>query len=107
MGFNTAVLVLNDGLDQLQKYPDEFVSGILENLDKGGDFGVGSHGNPAAVLASEHADHVQLIAVGGNQITRLFIAYNAWRLKLEEEEGQIELLRRWAASLGFDLVASE
>lgn len=74
MGYNTTVNILNDALDQIQKYPEEFVQGILRSHNYGGGFGVGCHANPVEVARSEHADVFQLHAVYGNSLVTL----NAW-----------------------------
>lgn len=96
MGYNSVVLILNDGFDQIEKHPEEFISslrplvvgGILRDeqrhpYGKGtrdiGDgpasFGVGNHGNPAAVINVAHADATQVILVGQNSATLLGEAY--------------------------------
>ena len=76
MGYNTTVNIINDGLDQLRKYPEEFVEGIVRNLNSGGIFGVGNHANQVEVARSEHADTFMLYAVHGNSL----IALSPWSL---------------------------
>ena len=100
MGFNTAVMFCNDGFSQIEAHPDEFVEGIVRNYNRGGTFGVGNHGNLAQVIASEHADYTQLVAVGGNFATRV---HTAWRCDHHTEDGQVAILRQWADMLGYQI----
>ena len=82
MGFNTTVLILNDGWDQIMKHPEEFVE-KMNPLVSGGlyrspgyrddtfgvTFGVGNHCNNVQVATNEHADVHSLILSGGNYMT--------------------------------------
>lgn len=61
MGHTTFVHILNDGMDQIAKYPDEFAEVVVGNL-YGGRGGVGCHANSVTVLKSQHADTFQLAA---------------------------------------------
>ncbi|MBB3752526.1 hypothetical protein FHT44_005038 [Mycolicibacterium sp. BK634] len=99
MGFNTSLMICNDGFDQLCTYPDEFVQGIARHLNRGGDFGVGNHCNVVRVEAADHADATQLIAVGGNFSTKVYTGFYVG--SHHTEEGQVALLRQWADSLGY------
>ena len=101
MGFNTAVVVLNDALDSIRSDAE-----IGERIDRaimlvrreGGD--VSAHGknavhvNAIRVLPPQHADYVQIVAVGGNTIRNL-----GWSMKWEPED----LLRDLADHLGYSL----
>ena len=71
MGFNTTINIINDGFDQLEKYPDQFVAGIRQQMNRGGSFGVGIHGNVVAVAAAGHADEFRLYMVHGNSLLHL------------------------------------
>lgn len=103
MGFNTSVMICNDGFDQIERYPDDFVEGIKHNLNRGGSFGVGNHAGLAEVTASDHADATQLIAVGGNFSTKV---HTGWYVGSHHtKEGQVALLESWASALGFRIVA--
>lgn len=41
MGYNTVVKIINDGWDQIRKNPDDFVDGIDEAINDGGEFRCG------------------------------------------------------------------
>lgn len=71
MGFNTTINILNDGLDQLRKHPEEFVESIMEKYNDGGTVGVGNHVNMVEVMQSRHADEFCLYVVHHNSIVRL------------------------------------
>lgn len=101
MGFNTAVMFCNDGFDQIQRYPDDFIEGISRNMNRGGEFGVGHHGNVAQVIETDHADAIQLIAVGGNHATKVHTGFYVG--DHHTEEGQLALLRQWADRMGYHL----
>ncbi|AIM49961.1 hypothetical protein PORCELAIN_84 [Mycobacterium phage Porcelain] len=99
MGYMTNLTILNDGFDQLEKYPDDFVEGIKLNMNQGGTFGVGIYVNNVNVQAAEHADATQLIAVGGNFSTKV---HTGWYVSSHRTiEGQVALLKQWADSLGY------
>lgn len=66
MGYNTTIKIINDGIDQIVRYPVEFVDGIKHHLIDGGEFGVGNHANVAQVMRSRHASDFSLYAVHGN-----------------------------------------
>jgi hypothetical protein len=64
MGYNTVVLVLNDALGDIQKdekFGEHLVSAILLN-----SVDVEGHITRVKVLGQEHADLLQVWAVGGN-----------------------------------------
>jgi len=71
MGFITTVKILNDGFDQIEKNPEAFVAGIRENMNDGGEFGVGNHCNNVEVMKAGHADEFRLFAVYQNSIIEL------------------------------------
>lgn len=104
MGFNTALMILNDAADGLKDNPDvgtSIYNALLESQrGKPVDFSIKSYANGGVVLPSHHADVVQLIAVGGNDMTPVVNLYGAWREMSEPEE----LLRRFADQLGFRIV---
>lgn len=106
MGYNTAVLVLNDGLDLLKSDPEagrKIHDGILmssRDRSRATDVSLGNHCNPIAVLPSHHADEVQIIAVGGNCIVPLAVLYGSWR----DMSDPAALLKKLAAELGYRVV---
>lgn len=110
MGHNSVIIVRNDALDVIEKNGQEFATGMVRAihakklLDPGwnGDFGAGSHGNPAQVVWNQHADYTGVIAVGGNHGTVLGSTFNGGRHHTPDE--QLSVLRAVADHLGFDLV---
>jgi hypothetical protein len=105
VGYNTAVMILNDGFGELERHPADFVRGIFNRLGSGGTFGVGGHGNVVTVHSSIHADALQLIAVGGNHTTRVFADRGGRELlHHHDRDGQVAILRAWANQLGYDVV---
>jgi len=81
MGYMTTVTFLNDGFDQIEEYPEQFIKAIklgMYGIDKhikntGRKFitthGVGYHGNLVEVAKSHHADDYRLYLVGRNTMT--------------------------------------
>lgn len=113
MGFNTVVLIRNDGFGQLEQHPGDFVRGIQRGTasvmrptlaHKVVDIAVGNHGNVAQVVSCDHADYVHLIAAGGNYATDLGRVYFPPQQGHHSEEGQVNLLKCLADKLGYRLV---
>ena len=115
MGHNSIVLIRNDAFESIQSCAKGFVDMMVDTLSRlswykthGGrerneDFsGVDGHSNPAQAVWNEHADVTGLIAVGGNHATVLYKTWNGGRH--HDPEDRVELLRRWATSIGYDLV---
>lgn len=71
MGFNTTVLILNDGLTEIQADPKAFVEGICSKLHDGGDVRVGNFCNPVYVMPTAHADMFRLYTSHGNSLVEL------------------------------------
>lgn len=71
VGFNTTVLILNDGITNIKADADEFVNGIIECLMRGGDVRVGTFTNVARVLPSAHADIHRVYSSHGNHIMEM------------------------------------
>jgi len=94
VGFNTACIILNDTLHSFAADPavgEKVQTAILTARRSGG---YGPHGFMA--LQSQHADNVQIVAIGGNRIDLLGIGH--WR---DDKEA---LLRQLADQMGFRLV---
>lgn len=76
MGYNTTVLVLNDGLNEIAKDKD-FGQKIAEatmklQVMKGPLYvPAGFHANAASVIETHHADDIKMFAVGGNSVEDL------------------------------------
>lgn len=70
MGLNTTIVVLNDGLHEIENDPEfgRKLAGAIRGF-RGPDpesFSAGNHCNPAAVIEIHHADYEVLVAVGRN-----------------------------------------
>lgn len=76
MGYTTAILIRNDGLDQIRKNPEEFTQKLVDEIDLGMhrriagedycEIGCGNHANVAQVMPSRHADEHVLYEMHGN-----------------------------------------
>lgn len=73
MGYNTTILILNDGLEDIRKDPVRAVEGIHSMIAQGkeGSVGAGNHANPIYVMQTQHADVPRLYFTHGNSITEL------------------------------------
>lgn len=94
MGFNTAVIVRNDFLHEIKDDPEfgQKVYGTIISNGRGP-----YHGQSFDVLPSNHADNMQIVAIGGNSIR--YLGYGGeWGANDET------ILRNLASSMGFKLV---
>ena len=101
MGFNTTVLFLNDGIDNVLT-DKEFPGKLYKQILKGeGDFSIGNHCNAGSVIECHHADHSVLIASGGNYATVLspYVCENSHHTP----ENKLAILRYWAEQMGYSL----
>lgn len=73
MGFLTTVTIRNDGLDQIEKHPEEFMENLLNAIreNKGEEIPCGNHCNVAIVQKSRHADDWALYVHAGNTVTHM------------------------------------
>lgn len=100
MGYNTAALILNDALYAIHndhEIGEKINSAVASAHRKRGGVnatGNGTYIDAIQVLAPQHADYVQIVAVGGNAIRSL--GYSG---KWEPED----LLRDLAQQLGYSL----
>jgi hypothetical protein len=107
MGYNTAIIVLNDGLSFIEKDPEfgsklgRAVSRLSSSRDLQ-DISAGPHVNAAAAISSRHADSTQLVAIGGNYGSLLGTFWNGGTH--HTEEAKLDLLKKWADSLGYRVV---
>lgn len=92
MGFNTAMIVRNDFLNEIQK--DANFGAKVYAAIVGRDF----HSGSFEVLPSCHADYMQVVLVGGNSIRR-FEAYTGTYASTDEQ-----VLRNLADAIGYRLV---
>lgn len=108
MGYNSVILILNDGLSEIEGSPDHFVKAMNNAVllsahprtEQQKRHGVDFHPGQSTAISCRHADITQLIAVGGNCATYLGDFWNTHHTS----EGQEKLLREWADRLGFRLV---
>ena len=108
MGFNTAFLILNDSADGLlsdqnigrKMYDAMNETNRPENRVRGVSFGVGNCANGGHVLAPQHADDVQIIAVGGNCMMTIGTAWRSWA----DMRDPVKLVKELAAQHGYRLV---
>lgn len=106
MGYNTVGIFLNDGIDLLKSDPEagrKLYDGIITSprqRDRATDVAIGNHMNMASFLPSEHADDVQVVAVGGNCLLRLGTLYGQWATMREPEK----LLKALADQMGYRIV---
>lgn len=102
MGYNTAVLILNDAAHNLKTDPNvgEKLYNAMGEAQRGKpvDFSIGNHGNGGLVMPSRHADDIQVIAVGQNYMSSLANIYYV------DMTDPVELTKRVADSLGYRLV---
>lgn len=80
MGFNTAILLLNDATDQLSKDPklgENMQSAILQAYREPISFPIGNHANAGLVIPSRHADEIQVVLFGRNTAERIGTTYGA------------------------------
>ena len=93
MGFNTALVVLNDMLHDIEQDPffGRKVAEAVRSVHRPGDK---NWDNSFTVLPSQHADYNQLVVVGGNMIQRFE------DIKAEERDA---LLKRLARNAGYRL----
>lgn len=100
MGFNTAAIVLNDSLNSIAEDPEigeRIRQAVNSSWRDEGDItarGHGIHIGAIRVLPPQHADYVQIVAIGRNTIRRLGTSG-----KWEPED----LLRDLADQLGYSL----
>jgi hypothetical protein len=73
MGYNSAIMICNDVMDQIDKDPagwwEEAKKAILTQYRRKGNgtFGFGCSANGFQAICCEHADVTTFVAIGGNQ----------------------------------------
>lgn len=96
MGMNTAMIIRNDFLSEIGKDAD-FGQKVVTAVHCGGHPNAPYHGQGFDVLSSQHADYMQVIAIGGNGIRRL--GFGGAYSSTDEQ-----ILRYLADSMGYRLV---
>lgn len=88
MGYNTTILILNDGLGDIRRNPEQAIEGIWNKIASGreGDVRAGNHANPIYVMPTAHADVPRLYFTHGNSITELS-RYNAETMRMVAQGG--------------------
>lgn len=73
MGYLTTITIHNDGLDNIRKYPEQFVEGVLRQCSshEPKDFGVGNFVNMIEGQKTRHADDHTIFVHMGNCVTEI------------------------------------
>lgn len=108
MGYNTTVVILNDGLHDIRSDPklgeNIYDAVSIVDMQKGGvTVPAGSHCNPIHIVESHHADGVSLVAVGGNT-AQVISPYISPSRKMFGENFSVEVLKELASQLGYRVV---
>ena len=109
MGYNTTVVVMNDGLGYIENDPD-FGKKLARAISQMAvtprgqtvDVSAGPHVNAATVIESHHADGTTVIAVGENY-GRELTQYQIHTGRLVGEERDLAILKELADQLGYTL----
>lgn len=114
MGFNSGVLILHDALNEIRDYPAQFADNlakiILSNPSQSDlrerpiSFGVGMHGNAAALFHCAHADEHRGFILGGNTAWAIPGIPIICRTSMEKEDMYLRQLNNLADVLGYRLV---
>lgn len=111
MGYNTAVLVLNDALGCIEDDPD-FGMNLARairyfNMKREPiDISSKNHVNAATVISCEHADADQVVVFGKNMgwpLSNTFYNSPSWPKPGQEEEWKLAVVRNLAGQLGYNL----
>ena len=107
MGFNSVLFITNDNLDTIDKHPKEFAREIIRGvnmtcvdptpLDLSGRF------SNFSIPYCRHADDIGLIAVGGNYAETVYQGHKGWSHDHHTKEGQVDLLKSFAESMGYSI----
>lgn len=107
MGYNTTVVILNDGLHDIKEDPEigaKLYNGVLEASSRNGvTVSAGNHCNPIKIVETHHADSVSLIAVGGNT-AQIISPYICSSRQMFEENTKVEILKALAEQLGYRVI---
>ncbi len=109
MGYNTVLMVCNDGAHMLAKEPNAGVAihdAILHSYGQSKPVDAEIRNCSVQVLGSEHADVYQLVLVGGNTIHRVanfYRGFDFWRAQDPQKEAAEEIIKELAEQLGYTL----
>lgn len=100
MGFNSAIMICNDAMHEIEKDPVGWwkkANSALNNISRTNDgvFGFGSHSNYFQAICNHHADQVSIVAIGGNRAQ--ILGHGNWNDTPEV------LLKKLADELGYSL----
>lgn len=106
MGFNSTIVILNDGLHDIAKDKDfgkKVSDAIRDHYSdrKGRHILYSGNGNVGEVVGQEHADYTQLIAVGGNCGSHLLTTMG---YRHNDIAVQIRILEDLADKLGYKII---
>lgn len=108
MGYNSTLVVLNDGLDFIKDDKDigaKIRSAVLKLSVSNGpvDIDAGSHVNAMTAIESHHADGLVPVLVGGNygQVVK-----NVW-IPYISDHAEMYLLKELAHKLGYNVSKSQ
>lgn len=96
MGMNTACIIRNDFLHEIEK-DAEFGKKVADAVRQIGNPRPPYHGQSFDILPSCHADCIQIVAIGGNLIRRLGHGGNY-------RATDTDILRNLAASMSYRIV---
>jgi len=97
MGYMITLTFLNDGFDQIEEHPEQFIDAIklgMYGIDKHNNYsnrkfitthGIGYHSNLIEVAKSHHADDYRLYLVGRNTMTTFGYANEIEDIKYRKE----------------------
>jgi hypothetical protein len=107
MGYNTALMICNDGLEQLRRDPnaaEKIYQGVLAAGSRAENWvSIGNHCNLVSILPSQHADVSQVVLVGGNSIEAVHSLYGVIDWHETDEPFAEQVLRALAHDLGYNL----
>lgn len=114
MGFNTAILILNDAIGEVDKNPVGWWTKTKQMIRDAAmigrngrhDYGFGNHANGFAVITVHHADETALVSIGGNMANVLGRFHTGGRGPGSQHhtlEGQVQLVKQWAEDNGYEL----
>ena len=106
MGFNSSIMIMNDGLDQIEKNPEQFAEQVKKLIcegDPGQQVGVGNHANCLELISCHHADMTSVSAVGGNCSN--ILGYSMFGHSTDA--AKVEVLKDVARKLGYELVEKD
>lgn len=97
MGFNTAMIVRNDFLNDVERDAN-FGERVADAIRYAGYPNPPYHGQTFDVLPPQHADYNQIVKIGGNSISRFGAYAGVW------DSSDVEVLKNLADSMGYRLV---